>query len=623
MGWEEICHSFTSLKKIDGGYSKYLISFVLLFSIKNEKLVRCAGILFSFFILINSCYCQYYLRGELKDEKGSGLQGAGIHLFSKGNYPYYTGASGTFGIPTKLKTDTITFFLEGFDTLKAAVNTTSFASFVLKMTDRNSAATTLHLSSLTKNLKQQVPENASDDGETYSSCIENTFVNSNDYPETGFALHVDKASYSNVRRFINSKEKPPADAVRIEEMLNYFNLKTKPLNDQNKTFLFNSNITSCPWNPKNRLLFINLQAKKINLDKTPTANLVFLIDVSGSMDMPTRLPLIKSAFKLLTDNLRSKDMVSIVTYGDRVNLLLPPTHGDSKQKIIEAIERLIPDGATAGASAIRAAYKVAKDNFITDGNNRIILATDGDFNVGQTSNKDLEEIVSRESKSGVYLTCLGVGMGNYKDSKLEMLAKKGNGNFAYLDNEKEAEKVLVEEFAQTIYSVANNVYLNIRFNPSIVKEYRLIGFDNKKNAVADKNTELEGGEIGSGHSLIAAFEIATAGVLSAANNSENIASAELTYKLPETGEAVKEQFRLPQNYLELSNADTCLRFATSVILFGTLLKQSRFSRDFSWDNLYALASSSAKQDNLLQKEFVDLIAKSKKIYGGSKKRKAE
>jgi len=578
--------------------------------------------LITFCLLISaSAFSQYYLRGELKDDQGQGLAGARIVLSSKKNYPYYTGSSGAFGIPTSLKTDTITFILEGFDTLKTPVVATAYGNFVLKMTTRNAAATTMHLSSLTKNLHPGLPESTTDDGESYSSTIENPFVDTKAYPETGFALHVDRASYSNIRRFLKSKKKPPADAVRIEEMLNYFNLRTKSAINPQKTFLFNSHLTSCPWNAQNQLLFLNLQAKKINLDNTPCANLVFLIDVSGSMDEENRLPLLKSAFKLLVENLRSDDIVSVVTYGDEVKVVLEPTHGDNKQQIIEAIEGLTPSGATAGASAIRTAYKVARDNFIPNGNNRVILATDGDFNIGQTSEKDLEDIISRESKTGIYLTCLGVGIGNYKDSKLEALANKGNGNFAYIDNEREAEKVLVEEFAQTLYSVADNVHLDVRFDSSVVKAYRLIGFDNKKSVVADSGTTLEGGEIGSGHSLLAAFVVSRVDSLSGKNSMQAIATAELSYTIPGNNTEIKEKYKVPQNFLSLERSDSCLQFATAVIMFGTVLKQSQYAKQFSWNQVYSLASNSANRQNRLQMEFVDLITKAKKLYPLSKKRK--
>jgi Ca-activated chloride channel family protein len=581
-------------------------------------------LLITFFLLLisHSAFSQYYLRGELKDEQGQGIPGAKITLYSKGNYPYYTGSSGAFGIPTNLKVDTVTFTLEGYDTLKTAVVTTDYANLTFKITILKALATTLHLSSLTKNLHTETNDFTTIDGESYSSAIENPFVDTKNYPETGFSLHVDRASYSNIRRFLKLKEKPPADAVRIEEMINYFNLHKRSAANPEKTFSFNTNITSCPWNNQNQLLFINLQARKINLNKTPAANLVFLIDVSGSMDADNRLPLLKSAFKLLAENLRSIDVVSIVTYGDRVTVVLEPTHGDQKQQIIEAIEGLIPAGATPGASAIRTAYRVARNNFIPNGNNRVILATDGDFNIGQTSDKDLEGIINQESKTGIYLTCLGVGIGNYKDSKLEALANKGNGNFAYLDNEKEAEKVLVEEFAKTMYTIADDVYLNVKFNANLIKEYRLIGFDNKKNAVADKNTTLAGGEIGSGHSLIAAFEITPADSSVSINSRRAaIAVAELSYKIPRRNETIKEPYSIPQNFVTLEKSDSCFQFASSVIMFGMVLKQSPFARGISWDQLYSLASVSANPHDRLQTEFVDLLFKAKKLYRFPKRKK--
>lgn len=576
-------------------------------------------VIFAFSIQIS--FSQYYLRGELKDEQGQPLSNIRIMLVSKGSYPYYTGSSGGFGLPTNLKVDTIVFMAPGFDTLKSAVLATQFNAFTMKYSKPSYNPNTVQLASYTKGMSREVNEGVVGDGETYSSTVENGFVNAGKYPETGFALHVDRASYSNIRRFINEKKRPPVDAVRIEEMMNYFNFRTKQEVQPGKTFAVNTNLTSCPWNPDGQLLFINLLAKKINLEKTPPSNFVFLIDVSGSMEPANRLPLLKSAFKLLVENLRAKDVISIVIYGDRVSVELEPTHGNEKQKIIEAIEGLTPDGSTPGASAIRTAYSLARNTFINGGNNRVIIATDGDFNVGETSEKALEALIEQESKSGIYLTCLGVGMGNYKDSKLEALAKKGNGNFAYIDSEEEAEKILVEEFAQTLYTVANDVYLNVNFDPRYVKEYRLIGFDNKKSAVADKKIDLIGGNIGSGHSILAAFEIIPQNIAETKLESEPLANLELTYKLPSKDEKQKKQFTASQNYQDLDRCDSCLRFASSVIMFGTFLKESAYSREFNWDDLASLAAISASKESLLQMQFVDLVSKAKKLYPNIRKRK--
>ena len=575
-------------------------------------------------ICTTDIYTQYYLRGELKDDQGQGLFNVRIALVSKGSYPYFTGSGGGFGIPSNLKIDTIIFTAPGFDTLKSAVNTSDFQSFTLKYSRPSINPNNQHLASYTKGMSREVVETVIGDGETYSSTLENEFIGATKYPETGFALHIDRASYSNIRRFIKEKEKPPVDAVRIEEMLNYFNFRMQSEVEKNKTFSVNTNLTSCPWNEQGQLFYINLLAKKIDLNKTPPANFVFLIDVSGSMEPANRLPLLKSAFKLLVENLRSNDLVSIVTYGEQVVVLLDPTKGSNKQKIIEAIEGLTPNGSTPGASAIQTAYALARNTYLPKGNNRVILATDGDFNVGQNSEKELEGLIERESKSGIYLTCLGVGMGNYKDSKLEALAKTGNGNFAYIDNETEAEKVLVEEFAQTLYTVANDVYLNVKFNPDIIKEYRLIGFDNKKSAVADKNLELNGGDIGSGHSILAAFEVIPVekALESKLDANDNIAMLELAYKIPGQSERIKENFTATQNYVSLDKCDSCFSFASAVIMFGTLLKQSDYSRNFTWDDLLILAAASANPRNLLQMEFVDLVGKAKKLYPNSRRKKS-
>ena len=459
------------------------IKFVQLTLNQPIAVARLYSLLLCLFVTA-SAHSQYYLRGEVHDEQGRPIANIRLLFRSKGNFPYYTGSGGGFGVPCNVKVDTLNIDADGYESFKSGVRAGQYEIFTLKMTAVKANSSRQRLSSVTKNLltnRLSVPDYT---GESYSSSIENDFVETSRFPETGYAVNVDRASYSNIRRFLNQNDKPPVDAVRIEEILNYFNPVIKGAEERDGVFTINTAVTSCPWNPESSLFFINLRAKQISLAKTPPSNLVFLVDVSGSMDMPNRLPLLKTGFKLMVQNLRSIDTVSLISYANGVSIMLPPTSGNEKQKIIEAIEGLSPSGATSGEAAILTAYRYAARSYIPGGNNRVILATDGDFNVGLTSEKELEELIAKQRQTGIYLTCIGVGMGNYKDSKLEVLSKKGNGNFAYLDNEQEAEKVMVEEFAQTLFTVANDVFVNVQFNPKLVKDYRLIGFDNKQAAIA-------------------------------------------------------------------------------------------------------------------------------------------
>ncbi len=407
---------------------------------------------------------------------------------------YTTGTDGSFGISTPFPYDSLAVSMDGYETQTMRVKADSWQNIVLKVSATVAAKNRPRLISISKDHRHENKFNAALGDETYFKLIENAPINTADFPNTGFSLNVNKASYSNVRRFINMGSKVPPDAVRTEEMVNYFNLD-QDYPEGKEMFKIKSRLTSCPWNAGSQLLFINVNARKIDLENVPPGNFVFLIDVSGSMDMPNRLPLLKAAFQLFAKNLREVDKVSIVIYGGSVAVWLQPTAGNETTKICKAIEALEAAGDTPGERALQTAYKVAESSFITGGNNRIILATDGDFNVGQSSERALDELITKERQSGVYLTCLGVGMGNFKDSKLQTLAKRGNGNYAYLDDLHEAEKVLVYELAETLYAVADNTFLNINFNPAMVKRYRLIGFDNKKDAIAEPDNELEGGEI--------------------------------------------------------------------------------------------------------------------------------
>ena len=570
--------------------------------------------------LYSSTYAQYYLRGEIRDEKNNSLSNVKILLHST-EYIYYSGDAGAFGIPVSKSTDSITVSSDGFQEISLRVDATKYQYITLKSLHPLPVAEKKTLLSTIKNLKPEDRNSWSVADETYSSLVENDFVGASKFPETGFAINANKASYSNIRRFINMGTIVPPDAVRIEEMLNYFNFNyTYPLPDS--TFSFSSYLSQCPWNENNQLLFLNICAAKINLEDVPPANLVFLIDVSGSMDLPNRLPLLKSAFRLLVNNLRQTDTVSIVVYGSTVGLWMPPTSGDKKTEILKAIEDLNPGGPTPGEAGIHAAYQVAKNQFIRGGNNRVILATDGDFNVGQTTEEELEKLIVLHKQWGIYLTCLGVGMGNYKDSKLQMLAERGSGNFAYIDNEKEAEKVLMQEFTQTIYAVADDAYLNINFDTTLVKQYRLIGFDNKWSALKDSSNGLLGGEIGSGNSSVAMFEITPVN-----NNWDSIselkkkfAEVKISYRLPGDSITLNSSFDCLYYNTNFDHLPTSLRFASSVAMFGGLLRKSKYMRHISWNDLIEQSQKTCDPQDNMQKEFVTLVVKAKKIYRKEKRR---
>lgn len=569
-------------------------------------------------------HSQYYLRGALNDENGRPIYNAKIFLSSKGTVPFSTGSSGAFGIPLAAAADSITFIADGFETLRTLADARKYNTYTLKFVSANAQLAKHKLYSLLPGHTDDMAESYNPLGETYTNLVENKFTSAEKNSETGFALNINRASYSNIRRFLNNGMEVPPDAVRIEEMLNYFDFGGTESTDRNH-FSCNTRLTQSPWDENNRLLFIKLGAPYINVDSAPPANLVFLIDVSGSMDHPNRLPLLKDAFKMLVNNLREKDTVAVVIYGGIVGTFIPPISCRYKDSINKSIDKLQASGDTPGASAIQTAYRLAERMYKKEANNRIILATDGDFNVGQTTDKELEDFVVAHRRSGIYLTCLGVGMGNYKDSKLEILAKKGNGNFAYIDNIYEAEKVLISEFSKTMYAVANDAYVHVYLNPYYVKKYRLIGFDNKKELLENSVAELEGGEVGSGHSLTAVFEIEPADILYDSvmrNNPDvNIAQLQLHYKIPQSGEQVGVNFPVPNNFENFRSCDSSLRFATAVIMFGGLLKQSELWQNFTWDDILKTGNTSAAENDYSQIEFLALVEKAKLLYEPYKKKK--
>lgn len=534
---------------------------------------------------------------------------------------YYTGSSGGFGISTKNLKDSITIVIDGYESKTIGVKADVFQVISMKALSSNASKYRQRLISITKDQTQSYKFNWFVSDESYFSLVENEEVNAVKFPNTAFSLNVNKASYSNIRRFLHMNSTVPPDAVRIEELLNYFNLHYKEPENK-EVFKLESQYTDCPWNEKSRLLFLNINARKLDLQNVPPCNLVFLIDASGSMDMPNRLPLVKAAFQMLVKNLRPIDTVSIVIYGGTVAVWLQPTAGNEKQKIIQSIEELTASGDTPGESAIRMAYNLAERSFIKGGNNRVILATDGDFNVGETTEKALEELITRERLTGVYLTCLGVGMGNFKDSKLETLAKRGNGNYAYLDDIREAEKVLVKEVTQTFYAVADDVFLNMHFNPAIIKQYRLIGFDNKRDAISDSTGDLEGGEVGSGNSVMAIFEIlpqAPLSLNSSVNAQDLLGRVSLNYVMNDNKVHKELKYDCIDNYKEFNSIDKDYQLAASIAMFGMKLRDSKYIRNAGWNDIEAIALKSYNSTDYLQAEFIKLVVIAKKLYPKKKK----
>jgi len=469
--------------------------------------------------------------------------------------------------------------------------------------------------------------------EEYDAFVENPFELTKNQSVSTFSIDVDNAAYSNVRRMINNGEIVDKNAVRIEEMINYFKYSyPQPKNDQ--PFSINTEYSDSPWNSKHKLLKIGLQGKNIPMEKLPTSNLVFLIDVSGSMEAQNKLPLLKSSFKVLLDQLRPQDKVGIVVYAGNAGMVLPMTSAKEKSKIIDALDKLQAGGSTAGGAGIELAYKMAQENFVKGGNNRVIIATDGDFNVGTSSTGDLQTLIEEKRKSGVFLTCLGFGMGNFKDNRMETLADKGNGNYAYIDNLQEANKFLGKEFSGTLYAIAKDVKIQIEFNPEFVKSYRLIGYENRKLKNEDfTNDAIDAGELGSGHTVTALYEIIPADVKSEflpnetelkysnstsnSNFGDELATVKFRYKKPD-GDKSTEMVQVVKNTdVSLNSASEDFKFASSVAWFGLVLRNSKLITDKDLKNVEKLAKKGKFNDSEgYRAEFVRLVEAYQTIIKG-------
>jgi Ca-activated chloride channel family protein len=425
----------------------------------------------------------------------------------------------------------------------------------------------------------------------YATIKEHEYIEAAKEATTTFAIDVDRASYTNVRRFLTANQMPPPDAVRIEEMINYFSY-SYPQPTGPDPFSVTSEVSGCPWDVTHRLVRIGIQGRNLDEWKMAPNNLVFLLDVSGSMMPPERLPLIKSAFRVLVNRLRAEDTVSIVVYAGAAGLVLPATSGADKRTILDALDHLQAGGSTAGAEGIELAYKVAKDNFKSDGNNRVILATDGDFNVGINSMDDLGNFIEEKRKSGIFLTTIGVGDDNYRDSVLELLADKGNGNYSYLDTPKEADKVFKTELTGTLVTIAKDVKVQIEFDPSRVKSYRQIGYENRALANKDfADDTKDAGELGAGHSVTALYEIVPNG-----NTNGEIAEIRLRYKEPKEETSKLLESKIVDNGTSAYAASPDMQFAAAVAEFGMLLRNSPHKGTAKFADVAALARAARGAD---------------------------
>ena len=460
--------------------------------------------------------------------------------------------------------------------------------------------------------------------ETYKEIKENSFVAVAQQPVTTFSADVDRAAYANVRRIIGYGQIPPKDAVRIEEMVNYFDYDyPAPEEGSASPLRISPELAPAPWNPNHLLLRIGLQAKKIDLAKAPPSNIVFLIDVSGSMDEENKLPLLKSSFKMLLGQLRPDDKIAIVTYANGTKVALPSTSVKDKEKIIKVLDNLYASGGTSGGKGIQLAYEQAQKSFIKNGNNRIILATDGDFNIGINNTTDLEKFIEKQRESGIYMSVLGFGIGNYRDDMAETIADKGNGNYAYIDNITEAKKVLVNELSGTLFAVAKDVKLQLEFNPKYVKEYKLIGYENRMLANEDfTNDKKDAGEIGAGHTVTALYELVPSDgkvaqslryqsqELNEKGKGNELGFLKIRYKDPKVKDAKSVEITEPLvfNKKALKETSADYRFAASVAEFGILLRDNSNKANATYDQVIELAEGAIGKDpEGYRKEFVRLV----------------
>ena len=467
--------------------------------------------------------------------------------------------------------------------------------------------------------------------EDYSPIMENGERDALISPLSTFSIDVDRASYSNVRRFLMNGQLPQADAVRVEEMINYFQYDYPVPGSDDPPFSVYTELADCPWNEERKLLHIGLQGKKAEREELPPSNLVFLMDVSGSMRDENKLPLAKQAIRLLVEQLKPEDRVAIAVYAGAAGLVLPSTPGTDKQAILNAIDKMEAGGSTAGGAGIQLAYQTAQEHFIDGGNNRVILTTDGDFNVGVSSDGGLTQLIEEKRKTGIFLSVLGFGMGNYKDNKLELLADKGNGNYAYIDNLEEAKKMFVEELPGTLYTIAKDVKIQLEFNPGVVRTYRLVGYENRLLNSEDFADDVkDAGELGAGHTVTALYELELApaqvaqaslryqepGLTKVARKGQELGFLQLRYKLPAEEQSQLLSVVIENRVARFSKASDDFQFAAAVAAFGIQLRNSPFNKKLDFPEIRRLAEEAiGSNPDGDRKEFLELVGRAERLVG--------
>jgi Ca-activated chloride channel homolog len=624
------------------------------------------GLILSFILVQVSLQAQYFFTGEVKDPHGDKVQNGYILVRSTGA-SYRTGFYGEFGITSRKQEDTLTLSFDGYEPYTTGISATAFLQVRLKRLSFQTGLKKNYLKSALQSFTAPAPcsensgsgaensglaaenggpgtestgpgtenigpgtenigpgsgniglgsgKNGSEAGNGLTNTlVENVFVDQS--RSVSFRGTTNQASYHIVRRFLDMGYMVPPEAVQIDEILNYFSFQDEASDkvgeaDRRKMFNCSSNLLSCPWNKSHKLLCLSICARKLNIENAPPGNLVFLIDASGSMDLPNKLPLVKSGIRLLIRNLRNIDTVSIIEFGGKVRTLIQGIPGSEKKRIIKTMEELVPDGPTPGEEGIKLAYEVARRQFIPGGKNRIILITDGDISEDPSSEKKLEDFIGQQSQNGIYLTCMGVGMSNYKSSQLSTFAQKGQGNIGYIENEQDAEQLLVSQLEPSLAVVADGVFITAGFNPASVKEYRLLGFDNKRTFLEDTTSRLEGSKIGSGHSLLALFELIPK---ENAKETDTIAEIKINYSLPGENSGQTISYQCPNNLIPFDKAGIGLKKAACVAMFGMKLRESGHVSQISWMDIEKMAKNAFTGNDFIDKEYMALVGKAKRIY---------